>query len=437
MLNDNLKKGNKLFQRGLKVKMNKIQSLNILWLFGLFQILMIGTYLVVRNSQTLDFSIYLQSIKYSTIILLIISIIFLLQKLRYLSIINLLFLTFISQILILYFTMLIHTDLKAITSPTILLMMVLFVVFSTKDFNEKIFNYFILNLVFINFLFTILQIFNILNVAQNNEREILNTVTERPTGIFFNAFSMSYASIFTFLICIYFYIIKIIKNLNFMAATLSLISIIASGTRTPLLIAILLGSLIITQSNLIVQKYSSIIAFGILTFIIFIPIASIIYGNATSNENLATLNGRTLLWDCVLSQWEKFIPFGVGVQSAFPPGFCSDDSWFSKLRHPENMFLLNYVESGPLGVLGLMILFTVTFRVSFKCLNKGNALPLGLTCAYLLASIFYVPFFHYLPFLTNRTADRGIYNFFLITIIWFIMLNYSKNKENMTKLIKR
>jgi O-antigen ligase len=137
---------------------------------------------------------------------------------------------------------------------------------------------------------------------------------------------------------------------------------------------------------------------------------------------MATLNGRTVLWKCISSKWDQFIPFGVGVQGAFPQGFCSDDSWFSKLRHPENMFLLNFVESGIIGIIGLVLLFVVTFWYSGIALQKGSALPLTVTSTFLLSSIFYVPLFHYLPFLENRTADRGVFNFFLFTLLWMAVI---------------
>jgi O-antigen ligase len=153
------------------------------------------------------------------------------------------------------------------------------------------------------------------------------------------------------------------------------------------------------------------------------PLATVVLGNFIGNQDMATLNGRTFLWDCVTSRWQQFIPFGVGVQGAFPQGFCSDDEWFSKLRHPENMFLLNYVESGLLGFIGLILLFIVAFWFSGKSLAKGSALPMAVSATFLMSSIFYVPLFHYLPFLENRTADRGVFNFYLFTILWMAILN--------------
>jgi hypothetical protein len=172
----------------------------------------------------------------------------------------------------------------------------------------------------------------------------------------------------------------------------------------------------------IIQKNWGIVSIIVPTIFIAFPLISIIWGNQFGNNNLATLNGRTQLWTCVTSRWEEFLPFGVGVQAAFPNGFCSDDEWFSKLRHPENMFLLNYVESGILGLMGLVVLFVVTFWASGKALAKGSALPMAITTTFFMSSIFYVPLFHYLPFLESRTADRGVFNFFLFTFIWMAVL---------------
>jgi O-antigen ligase len=135
----------------------------------------------------------------------------------------------------------------------------------------------------------------------------------------------------------------------------------------------------------------------------------------------------------VTSRWQQFTPFGVGVQGAFPPDFCSDDEWFSKLRHPENMFLLNYVESGVLGFVGLVMLFIVSFWYSGKALAKGSALPMAVSATFLMSSIFYVPLFHYLPFLENRTADRGVFNFYLFTILWMAIIKLSNPETTKQK----
>jgi hypothetical protein len=93
------------------------------------------------------------------------------------------------------------------------------------------------------------------------------------------------------------------------------------------------------------------------------------------------------------------------------------------------MFLLNYVESGILGFLGLVTLFVIATIYSYRLLEKGSGLALGLTGSFLLSSLFYVPLFHYLPFLQGRTADRGIFNFFLITIMWISVLALFKTQS--------
>jgi hypothetical protein len=86
------------------------------------------------------------------------------------------------------------------------------------------------------------------------------------------------------------------------------------------------------------------------------------------------------------------------------------------------MFLLNFVESGILGFLGLVLLFVITFWFSGKAFQRGSGLPMAITSTFLLSSIFYVPLFHYLPFLENRTADRGVFNFFLFTLLWMAVM---------------
>ena len=169
------------------------------------------------------------------------------------------------------------------------------------------------------------------------------------------------------------------------------------------------------------------------SIVVIFPFLIISLGRYIENSNYATLNGRTLLWECVTSRWQELIPFGMGVQGAFYPGFCSDEPWFSKLRHPENMFLMNFVESGVVGVIGLVFMFLVTFWISQKSLKNGNSLPLAVSATFLMSSMLYVPLFHYLPFLANRPADRGIFNFFLITTLWLIVLIESENQNRKLK----
>jgi hypothetical protein len=86
------------------------------------------------------------------------------------------------------------------------------------------------------------------------------------------------------------------------------------------------------------------------------------------------------------------------------------------------MFLLNYVEAGVLGFIGLVALFVIALINSAQALKKGSSLALGITGTFLLSSLFYVPLFHYLPFLEGRTANRGVFNFFFLTVIWMSIL---------------
>jgi hypothetical protein len=74
-------------------------------------------------------------------------------------------------------------------------------------------------------------------------------------------------------------------------------------------------------------------------------------------------------------------------------------------------------------------MFLVTFWISQKSLKNGNSLPLAVSATFLMSSMLYVPLFHYLPFLANRPADRGIFNFFLITTLWLLVLIQSENQN--------
>jgi O-antigen ligase len=246
---------------------------------------------------------------------------------------------------------------------------------------------------------------------------------------------MGYASVITFAICLYFAKTKKLVILNLIGVLFSVTSVLLSVTRTPLLLMIFSGMIILLQKTKFVTNNWKLLTIAIPSGVALFPLATVVLGNLMGNQDMATLNGRTFLWDCVTSRWQQFIPFGVGVQGAFPQGFCSDDQWFSKLRHPENMFLLNFVESGLLGLIGLVLLFIVAFWFSGKALAKGSALPMAVSATFLMSSIFYVPLFHYLPFLENRTADRGVFNFYLFTILWMATLNASRleKEQQLTK----
>jgi O-antigen ligase len=404
------------------VLVRKLSTTIFLWIFTISQFVVISIYLGHRAETFITFDNYLQSVKYVTLLLLVLSALLVLPNWRQLKKFEPVKYIFVAQILILYLAMLFHTDIKAINSPTIILMLLVTIAIFIYPVDLKTINLISITIAVLNILFIALQIAEIIPVAQDNIREGLGLISDRPTGILFNAFAMSFASVITFAISAYFLKKRNLIFINLFAIVVSIISIFLSATRTPIILVAVIGLLIYIQDQKIIQKNWEIVSVIVPTIFIAFPLISIIWGNQLGNNNLATLNGRTQLWTCVTSRWEEFLPFGVGVQAAFPNGFCSDDEWFSKLRHPENMFLLNYVESGILGLLGLVVLFVITFWASGKALAKGSALPLAITTTFLMSSIFYVPLFHYLPFLENRTANRGVFNFFLFTFIWMAVL---------------
>jgi O-antigen ligase len=389
--------------------------------------------------------IYLNAVKYTTLILVLLFG-FLIYRYRkqFQKVNKLLFLAFLLPTFILYASMIWHTDLKAINSPTFILMILipLFFVYIGLDsqvFRLKFVGIFSIAITLINFGIVMLQIYEVIPVAQGNIRSTLALTGNRPTGLFFNAFALGYAAIVTYAINIY-----LAKNLNgiklkalYILGTLfSVLVIVLSGTRTPLLVVAIITTLVIIEKNKFVQHNSKLVSGLVALIVVLFPFLIISLGRYIENSNYATLNGRTLLWDCVTNRWQELVPFGIGVQGAFYPGFCSDEPWFSKLRHPENMFLMNFVESGVVGVIGLIFMFLVTFWISQKSLKNGNSLPLAVSATFLMSSMLYVPLFHYLPFLANRPADRGIFNFFLITALWLIVLIQSENLNKELKIDK-
>jgi O-antigen ligase len=400
----------------------KLNTTNLLWIFAISQLVVIVIYLGHRAETFVTFDHFLQSVKYSTLVLLAISILITINQRDYLLKFEKTKYIFSAQILILYFTMIIHTDIKAINSPTILLMLISSLLIFTQPISMKEINKLVIFLAITNFILVVGQLTAIIPVAQDNVRDGLGMVSDRPTGLLFNAFAMSYASAITFLICLYFLKKSSLVWLNVIGVISSGLSTLFSGTRTPLLLILVFGSIIIIQDSSFIRKYWKQVVYFATGALILFPVVTILVGELTNRASLANLNGRTQLWTCVTSRWEEFIPFGVGVQAAFPNGFCSDDEWFSKLRHPENMFLLNYVEAGVVGLFGLVALFVIALINSAQVLKKGSSLALGVTGTFLLSSLFYVPLFHYLPFLEGRTANRGVFNFFFLTMIWMSIL---------------
>ena len=389
--------------------------------------------------------IYLNAVKYSTLILVLFFGFSLYRYRKQFKKVNkFLLFAFLLPTLILYTSMIWHTDLKAINSPTFIIMILipLFFVYIGLDsqvFSFKLVGIFSIAITLLNFGIVMLQIYEIIPVAQGNIRSTLALTGNRPTGLFFNAFALGYAAIVTYAINIY-----LAKNLNgiklkalyILGTILSALVIVLSGTRTPLLVVAIITTLVIVEKNKFVQVNSKLFSGLVASIVVIFPFLIISLGKYIENSNYATLNGRTLLWECVTSRWQELIPFGMGVQGAFYPGFCSDEPWFSKLRHPENMFLMNFVESGLVGVFGLILMFSITFWISQKSLKNGNSLPLAVSATFLMSSMLYVPLFHYVPFLDNRPADRGIFNFFLITTLWLIILIQSENQNRQLKVNK-
>lgn len=402
--------------------LTKINTTKLVWIFAVFQVIIITIYLGYRGETFVTFDHFLQSVKYSTLILLAISFIVAFNQRNNLFKFEITKYVFVAQILILYFTMVIHTDIKAINSPTILLMLIMSFILFSQPIAAKQINLLVIFFAFSNLALVLLQLVKVIPFAQDNIRDGLGIILERPTGLLFNAFAMSYASVITLLICLYYLKKKTLIFMNILGAIASGITALLSGTRTPLFLIVLFSTIIATQDlKYFKERWKLINGLAIRAILLF-PVATILLGEFLGSLNLSTLNGRTLLWTCVTSRWQEFIPFGVGVQGAFPNGFCSDDEWFSKLRHPENMFLLTFVEAGIVGVIGLIALFVIALLNSSKAFETGSSLALGLTGTFLLSSIFYVPLFHYLPFLEGRTADRGVFNFFFLTILWMSVL---------------
>jgi O-antigen ligase len=253
---------------------------------------------------------------------------------------------------------------------------------------------------------------------------------DRPTGLLFNAFAMSYAAIISLSIGLVLMMRKSQQKIYEVTIVVSsIISLILSGTRTSIWLGILIAVSIISINKIKNLNYVKLyIPLMLIVLGVGTPFLLLVLGHVTGNIEWATLNGRTQMWSCVAEKANNFMPIGVGLDDAFPPKFCAESGWFSNLRHPENMFLLAFVESGPIGFAAYIVLFIFTVIKSFAALNKKVILPLVITLIFLLSNLIYVSLFHYLPFLPDRPADRGVFNFYIFYLIWIWIMKESKDK---------
>ena len=146
-------------------------------------------------------------------------------------------------------------------------------------------------------------------------------------------------------------------------------------------------------------------------------------GIYTHNYELADLNGRKGLWRCVAGHLEEILPWGVGIDHAFPRRYCAESGWFAHMRHPENMFLSGLVEGGIPCLLAYLLLFGVVFDLSLTALRRGNSLPLCFNLVFFYRSLISAPLYHYLPFLPQRDADRGVFNSLLVECLWVMVVS--------------
>ena len=346
------------------------------------------------------------------------------QDIVYLSIFTL-------PLIVLYIAMFLNLDFRSMQSLTLIFITLAPIIIWRTEFKKedyKIFNYTVVYYSVINIIYVFLQIFEIIPVAQINSRDFAIGISERPTGLLFNAFAMSYASVICLAIGINLVLKNKSKTMGIIIASTSFISLILSGTRTSIWLGFLIIiSMIIVSKIRNNQKTKSIVAALLVILGVGAPFVLLLIGFSIGNTEWSTLNGRTQLWSCVVDRSSEFIPIGVGLDDAFPPKFCAESGWFSNLRHPENMFLLAFVESGPLGLMAYVLLFTFTIIKSFGAFKRRMVLPLILTVTFLLSNLIYVSLFHYLPFLPNRPADRGIFNFHLFYLVWIWIMKDAKS----------
>jgi O-antigen ligase len=404
--------------------------------FLIWQVIVISVYLASRERENFEpiftNGLYLGLVGLATLFLT--SHLFFIRTDKKFDKQDIIYLTiFSAPILILYFSMFINHDFKSMQSLTLLSILFLPIAIWKTTFDKRddgIFLKTILGFSILNLVFSIFQVLNIIPVAQLNSRDLIIESADRPTGIFFNAFAMSYAVTITLTIGLVLFLRKSRQRLfEALIVVSSIISLILSGTRTSAWLGLLIVISIISINKIKKLKYLKIsIPLILLLLGVGAPFLFLGLGQIMGNLDWATLNGRTQMWSCVSNNANSFIPFGVGLDDAFPPKFCAESGWFSNLRHPENMFLLAFVESGPLGFVAYVVLFIFAVIKSIAALNERVILPLAITLIFLLSNLIYVSLFHYLPFLPDRPADRGLFNFYLFYLIWVWVMKESKEK---------
>lgn len=340
---------------------------------------------------------------------------------------------FSAPMTILYFSMFINHDFRSMQSLTLLFILFLPIAIWKTIFNKKdaeIFLRAIFSFAVLNLIFSILQVLSIIPVAQINSRDLIIGAIDRPTGLLFNAFAMSYAALISLTIGLALLMRESQQRIYEVSIVVcSIISLVLSGTRTSMWFGLLLAiSTILIKKVKNLNYLKTYIPLILIVLGVGAPFLLLALGQVTGNIEWATLNGRTQMWSCVTEKAHNFLPIGVGLDDAFPPKFCAESGWFSNLRHPENMFLLAFVESGPIGFAAYVVLFMFALIKSFAALNKRVILPLVITLIFLLSNLIYVSLFHYLPFLPDRPADRGLFNFYLFYLIWIWIMKETKDK---------
>jgi hypothetical protein len=119
----------------------KLSIVTFLWILTISQFVIISIFLGHRGDTFITFDNYLQSVKYGTLLLLVLSVLLVLPNWRQIKEFEPVKYVFVAQILILYFVMVFHTDIKAINSPTIALMLILSIAIFIFSIELKTINY--------------------------------------------------------------------------------------------------------------------------------------------------------------------------------------------------------------------------------------------------------------------------------------------------------
>lgn len=234
------------------------------------------------------------------------------------------------------------------------------------------------------------------------------------------------------------------KKLFFTGSLVSIISLLLTDSRGPLIYSILIFILVTFVLNKSTKpKLLWLIPFiGFIGPILMLSFLSLISDSqlgdllSRGSEDLTTGNSRLVIWTIAFSEFLVFKPeyhiFGYGEYGHYAAGLSQlygslvfGDVDNSNLIHPHNTFLSIALDYGYFGLLIFLILQLYVISIVKKCWNYYK-----LMSKIILANLLYFNFVGIGETMFGFYYQNVIYLFFIINIFAFIMqFNYNLKKK--------